>query len=305
MFAEKKDISHPENICYLSSEMIRWYTRESAMNRQKYYWFHIKPTNTPGSQLLCWHSTLKVWQIPICEAHSPAPAPVISPVMAHAAVMPRTLSLARHLRAEQRDRVGAAQNIGPLLNVMNIPVFSCSCPHQSSIIVMLLLPLLPESICIMLMTNINCFLIIMNQKYGKDLAGGETDREMGKNHIRADQKQTVTQTYWLCVFCLTGPRYFLRSVSVWSGTGEISGGGGEQEEGEDDGPVPALWKLESDKNKTSKKLLCHQRLNPLESDARSVATSILVQSDWVPTAKWSQSFSIIGGRHANSDGFIN
>ena len=98
-------------------------------------------------------------------------------------------------RAEQRDRVGAAQNIGPLLNVMNIPVFSCSCPHQSSIIVMLLLPLLPESICIMLMTNINCFLIIMNQKYGKDLAGGETDREMGKNHIRADQKQTVTQTY--------------------------------------------------------------------------------------------------------------
>ena len=35
----------------------------------------------------------------------------------------------------------------------------------------------------------------MNQKYGKDLAGGETDREMGKNHIRADQKQTVTQTY--------------------------------------------------------------------------------------------------------------
>ena len=209
----------------------RWYTRESAMNRQKYYWFHIKPTNTPGSQLLCWHSTLKVWQIPICEAHSPAPAPVISPVMAHAAVMPRTLSLTRHLRGEERDRVGATQNIGPLLNVMNIPVFSCSCPHQSSIIVMLLLPLLPESICIMLMTNINCFLIIMNQKYGKDLAGGETDREMGKNLIWADQPQTVTQTYWLCVFCLTGLWYFLRSVSVWSGTGEISGGGGEQEEG--------------------------------------------------------------------------
>ena len=209
----------------------RWYTRPSAMNRQKYYWFHIKPTNTPGSQLLCWHSTLKVWQIPICEAHSAAPAPLLSPVMAHAAVMPRTLSLSPwHLR--DRDRVGAQNIVLPLLNVMNIPVYSCSCPHQSSIIVMPLLPLIPRSICIMLMTNINCFLIIMNQNYGKDLAGGKTDREMGKNHdIWADQQRTVTQTYWLCVFCLTGPRYFLRSVSVWSGTGEISGGGGEQEEG--------------------------------------------------------------------------
>ena len=36
----------------------------------------------------------------------------------------------------------------------------------------------------------------MNQNYGKDLAGGKTDREMGKNpDIWADQQQTVTQTY--------------------------------------------------------------------------------------------------------------
>ena len=35
----------------------------------------------------------------------------------------------------------------------------------------------------------------MNQKYGKDLAGGETDSDLGKNLIWADQQQTVTQTY--------------------------------------------------------------------------------------------------------------
>ena len=143
-------------------------TRPSAMNRQKYYWFHIKPTNIPWSQLLCWHSTLKLWQIPICEAHSaPArPCRISGDSTCHSNA-PDIISSARHLRCRD-DRVGAGTKHCPLLNVINIPVFSCSCQHQSSIIVMPL-PLIPQSICIMLMTNINCFLIIMNQKYGKDL----------------------------------------------------------------------------------------------------------------------------------------
>ena len=177
----------------------RWYTRQSAMNRQKYYWFHIKPTNTPGSQLLCWHSTLKVWQIPICEAHSAAPAPLLSPVMAHAAVMPRTLSLSPwHLR--DRDRVGAQNIVLPLLNVMNTPVSSCSCPHQSSIIVMPLLPLIPRTICIMLMTNINCFLIIMNQNYAKDLAGGKQTEKWVKTLISGRISSRQWPRHIDCVF---------------------------------------------------------------------------------------------------------
>ena len=138
----------------------------------------------------------------------------------------------------ERDRVGAQNIVLPLLNVMNIPVFSCSCPHQSSIIVMLLLPI-PRSICIMLMTNINCFLIIMSQKYVKDLAGGKTDREMGKNHhiylgrSAADSDPDILIVCFLPDWPPIFPPQCLCLIRNWR---RSLVGAGNRKRGNDDGP---------------------------------------------------------------------
>ena len=74
------------------------------------------------------------------------------------------------------------------------------------------LPLIPESICIMLMTNINCFLIIMNQKYGKELAGGEIETEKWVKTISGEIRSRPD--ILIVCFLPDWPRYFLRSVSV-------------------------------------------------------------------------------------------
>ena len=55
-------------------------------------------------------------------------------------------------------------------------------------------------------------------------------------------------------------------------------GAGNRKRGEDDGPVPALWKLESDKNKTSKKVALSSASETLRS---------LMRGQWRPQS-WSR-----------------